>query len=223
MEEDQVQDDASHYEVSLTAGQAFIAFVLLLLSLAASFAFGVVIGRGQIDERLAVRRDPAIVTEGEVTDTDREASKLVDLGVEPGEVPTLTETAEETTTVVESVPIDPDTTPVETSTSRPLTETQATTTVIESSPAPVPVPVPAATGTGSYVAQLLSSSEAKVAEALAARLIDNGFSTAFVDRQQTPKGTLYRVRVRFSSEKDARAALDRLKPYSREEIWITKE
>ena len=33
-------DDQSHYEVSLTAGQAFVAFVLLLLSLAAAFAFG---------------------------------------------------------------------------------------------------------------------------------------------------------------------------------------
>src|SRR5256886_16248909 len=40
-------DDQSHYEISLTAGQAFVAFVLLLLSLAASFAFGLMISRAQ--------------------------------------------------------------------------------------------------------------------------------------------------------------------------------
>ena len=47
MSEEPITDDQSHYEVSLTAGQAFLAFVLLLLSLAASFAFGLMIGRGQ--------------------------------------------------------------------------------------------------------------------------------------------------------------------------------
>src|SRR5438045_8904044 len=40
-------EDQSHYEISLTAGQAFVAFVLLLLSLAASFAFGLMISRAQ--------------------------------------------------------------------------------------------------------------------------------------------------------------------------------
>ena len=57
-------DDQSHYEVSLTAGQAFVAFVLLLLSLAATFAFGLMIGRGQADERLVVRKEPAVINEG---------------------------------------------------------------------------------------------------------------------------------------------------------------
>ena len=56
-------DDQSHYEVSLTAGQAFLAFVLLLLSLAASFAFGLLIGRGQGDDKLTARKDAAVVTE----------------------------------------------------------------------------------------------------------------------------------------------------------------
>ncbi|MDQ6803364.1 MAG: hypothetical protein M3041_21385, partial [Acidobacteriota bacterium] len=40
-------EDQSHYEISLTAGQAFVAFVLLLLSLAASFAFGLMISHAQ--------------------------------------------------------------------------------------------------------------------------------------------------------------------------------
>src|SRR5712691_12221575 len=60
-------DDQSHYEVSLTAGQAFLAFVLLLLSLAASFAFGLLIGRGQADDKLTARKEqPAVVNEATV-------------------------------------------------------------------------------------------------------------------------------------------------------------
>jgi hypothetical protein len=63
MEEHHAVDDQSHYEISLTAGQAFVAFVLLLLSLAASFAFGLMIGKGQADERLVVRKETPVVTE----------------------------------------------------------------------------------------------------------------------------------------------------------------
>ena len=43
MEELHTADDQSHYEISLTAGQAFMAFVLMMLSLAAAFAFGLMI------------------------------------------------------------------------------------------------------------------------------------------------------------------------------------
>src|SRR4051794_16324734 len=74
-------DDQSHYEVSLTAGQAFVAFVLLLLSLAASFAFGLMIGKGQADERLVVRKEPAVINEGSVIASKKNDGKLIDLGV----------------------------------------------------------------------------------------------------------------------------------------------
>src|SRR5438094_9251465 len=73
-------DDQSHYEISLTAGQAFIAFVLLLLSLAASFAFGLMIGKGQGDERLVVRKEPSIVTEAWAI-PKKTPGKIVELGV----------------------------------------------------------------------------------------------------------------------------------------------
>ena len=63
MEEQHTADDQSHYEISLTAGQAFVAFVLLLLSLAASFAFGLMLGKGQADERLVVRKENPVVVE----------------------------------------------------------------------------------------------------------------------------------------------------------------
>src|ERR1700704_2205590 len=74
-------DDQSHYEISLTAGQAFIAFVLLLLSLAASFAFGLMIGKGQADERLVVRKEPAVIKEGNVLGAKKNEGKLVELGI----------------------------------------------------------------------------------------------------------------------------------------------
>src|SRR5436305_6115638 len=77
-----LSDDQSHYEVSLTAGQAFIAFVLLLLSLAASFAFGLMIGKGQADERLVVRKEPAVINEGPAKKTE---AKLVDRGIDNAE------------------------------------------------------------------------------------------------------------------------------------------
>src|SRR5580765_6172511 len=61
MSEEVAIDDQSqsHYEISLTAGQAFVAFVLLLLSLAASFAFGLMISRAQ--PALAATADAASV------------------------------------------------------------------------------------------------------------------------------------------------------------------
>src|SRR5437763_9708243 len=76
-----LHDDQSHYEISLTAGQAFIAFVLLLLSLAASFAFGLMIGKGQADERLVVCKEPAVINEGSVIASKKNDGKLIDLGV----------------------------------------------------------------------------------------------------------------------------------------------
>src|SRR6266702_2736695 len=80
MSEEQLIDDQSHYEISLTAGQAFIAFVLLLLSLAASFAFGLVIGRGQGEDRLVVKKEPAVISEGSAIATKKSEGRIVELG-----------------------------------------------------------------------------------------------------------------------------------------------
>src|ERR1051325_11505416 len=80
MEEQHHTDDQSNYEISLTAGQAFVAFVLLLLSLAASFAFGLMIGKGQADERLVVRKETPVVTEGALIPSKKESQgKIVEL------------------------------------------------------------------------------------------------------------------------------------------------
>src|SRR5687768_11407389 len=79
--EEQHHDDQSHYEISLTAGQAFVAFVLLLLSLAASFAFGLMLGKGQGDERLVVQKETPVVSEAAVI-PKKNQGKIVELGVE---------------------------------------------------------------------------------------------------------------------------------------------
>src|SRR4028119_1815535 len=78
--EEHTADDQSHYEISLTAGQAFIAFVLLLLSLAASFAFGLMLGKGQADDRLVVQKETPVVTEASLA--PKKAGDIVELGVQ---------------------------------------------------------------------------------------------------------------------------------------------
>lgn len=205
-----VADDQSHYEISLTAGQAFVAFVLLLLSLAAAFAFGLMIGKGQADDRLVVQKATPIVTEASLTPKKNEG-RIVELGVEAddfqaeAEEPAVTETAtadaEVTATVVEEVP-------------------PAATETAVATPAPQGKPAPAPALQVTTYAQLLSTSDQKVAENLAARLIDRGFTAAYVERGSTDKGPIYRVRVKFDSESEARAAEAKLKEFSKD-VWIT--
>jgi hypothetical protein len=221
MEELHVADDQSHYEISLTAGQAFAAFVLLLLSLAASFAFGLMIGKGQADDRLVVQKETPVVTEASLV-PKKSDGQIVELGVESSDFE-----AEATQT----------TAPTETTdTAAPATESSATATVVEetaspsgaagfSPPAdgglkaaapPVAAPAPRIT----TYAQLLSTSDQKTAERMAANLIDRGFTAAYVERGTSEKGPIYRVRVRFDSEPAARAAEPKLREFSKE-VWIT--
>jgi hypothetical protein len=181
--EDVLTDDQSHYEISLTAGQAFVAFVLLLLSLAASFAFGLLIGRGQTDDHLAIRKDTATVSEvaaapkkvvpkvAEVTNDDFKAP-----------APTITEGAAPAAAAPARVPAVPQ---------------------------------------NPVFAQLLSTSDQKTAEALAAKLIEGGFTAAYVERTNSDKDTVFRVRVKFPSDADAHAAEAKLKQFSKE-VWITR-
>ncbi|HEV7923160.1 MAG TPA: hypothetical protein VGR02_20450, partial [Thermoanaerobaculia bacterium] len=130
------QDDQSHYEISLTAGQAFLAFVLLLLSLAASFAFGLIVGRGQGDDRLVVRKEPAVVTEASLL--PKKDSHIVELGVaeEDFKAPAASSTAPVTQTA-EPAAVPP---PVveETPSAPPPLPPPA------SAPVPTPTPAPAA-------------------------------------------------------------------------------
>jgi cell division septation protein DedD len=187
---EELVDDQSHYEVSLTAGQAFLAFVLLLLSLAASFAFGLLIGRGQIDERLTARKEPAVVV-NEASAIPRKA-------------------------VAREVPVAKD------------EDFKEATIKEEPGVAPAPSPAVAAEAGGAtsapavpHFAQLLSTSDQKTAEALAAKLIDGGFTSAYVERGTTEKGMIFRVRVKFPSEPEARAAVTKLSQFSKD-VWITK-
>lgn len=183
----QIGDDSSHYEVSLTAGQAFIAFVLLLFSLAAAFAFGVIVGKGQLEDVVAADQKSSTAQQArivEIADDDkpREAAR------EPVNTPVIIEESQ--------LPA-----------SGPATLNQP--------PLP-PQRIP-------HFAQLLSTTDAKAAEDLATKLIEGGFPSAFVERTQSPRGIVHRVRVTFPSEADARAAVNRLKRFAAGEIWITRQ
>jgi SPOR domain len=218
-------DDQSHYEVSLTAGQAFVAFVLLLLSLAASFAFGLMIGKGQADERLVVRKEPAVINEGSVA-AKKNDSKLVDLGVGNDDFKAPAATTSSTTNPVTTATAPPST--ITEGTVVPLTNSAAVTTTAAAevvqkpvtkpaSPPPVAPAVKPVAPAGPAYAQLLVTSDQKTADALAAKAIDHGFMSTYVERS----GATFKVRVKFSSEAEARASEAKLKELSKD-VWIVK-
>ena len=191
MSDEQLTDDQSHYEISLTAGQAFIAFVLLLLSLAASFAFGLIIGKGQGEDRLVVKKEPAVITEASAAAVKKpDVGKIVELGAD--EFKAKTDTTKTTTT-----------TPAP-EIHEPAPQRDAAVPAAETAAVPV-------------YAQLLVSTDQKTAENLAATLIDKGFSTAYVERA----GAQFKVRVKFNSEAEARAAEAKLKEFAKD-VWIVK-
>jgi cell division septation protein DedD len=214
MEEHHAVDDQSHYEISLTAGQAFVAFVLLLLSLAASFAFGLMLGKGQADERLVVRKETPVVTEAALM-PKKNVGEIVELGVDDdfAVAETEIETTATTAPATDSAATTTTVTPIIEEEAAPPA---ATTTAPQPPPTTIvaaPVPVP-------HIAQLLSTGDQKTAEALAVRVINRGFNTAYVERGSTDKGAIYRVRVRFDSEAEARGAEPKLREFSKE-VWIT--
>ena len=254
MSDETGHEEQSHYEISLTAAQAFVAFVLLLLSLAASFAFGLLIGRGQGDDRLVVRKEPTVVTEASAI--PKKSGKIVELGVADDDfrakatqtdsattaAPVVTERAATTTdTATRGTPVSETSKPAPGS--EPTTATRAGTAQGTSMPAgakPAIQPSPAAPGAAHpaiskpaatdtthaakpspVYAQLLSTTDQKTAEALAAKLINSGFTAAYVDRATNEKGPVFRVRVSFSSETDARAAEPKLKEFAKD-VWIVK-
>lgn len=222
-------DDQSHYEVSLTAGQAFVAFVLLLLSLAASFAFGLMIGKGQADERLVVRKEPAVINEGSVVASKKNDGKLIDLGVgnDDFKAPAPATNSAATVTTAPAPTITEGTiTPLTESAPAPVTATAAP---IAEAPKPIAKPAapvaevskpaakPATVPAGPAYAQLLVTGDQKTADALAAKAIDHGFMTTYVERA----GTSFKVRVKFNSEAEARANEAKLKEISKD-VWFVK-
>jgi cell division septation protein DedD len=212
-------DDQSHYEVSLTAGQAFVAFVLLLLSLAASFAFGLMIGKGQADDRLVVRKEPAVINEGSVIASKKNDSKLVDLGVGNDEfkAPAPAASAPVVTTAPGATITEGTVVPLTASAPTPASVTTTAAAEVVQKPIAKPVAPPVAASTGPAYAQMLVTSDQKTADALAAKLIDHGFMSAYVERA----GTTFKVRIKFASEAEARASEAKLKELSKD-VWIVK-
>lgn len=203
MVDEPVQDDSSYYEISITAGQAFLAVVLMIASLAAAFAFGIVVGQARGGTRTITTTRPPVIVEGGSEDR----GTIVELGVEDEPFSSSTDTVleeseliEETTDTVD--PADP--------AGEPAGDPVVEPTPVDPSPA-----VP-------HFAQILSTTDRESAERLAARLIDADYTGAYVERAQTDGGMLYRVRIRFGSEAEARAAVAGLRGYAPGEIWISR-
>ena len=226
-------DDQSHYEVSLTAGQAFMAFVLLLLSLAASFAFGLLIGKGQSDDRLVVRKDPAAINEAAAAPAPRRVTPVAESEVSADDfqpsTPARSREARRQAAATEEaaalVPVITDGPPSsEGHAAIPVGLAQHQKVAV-TGPKPVPPAVKPLDGkplaTGPAYAQILSTADQKTADALAAKLIDGGFNSAYVERTVPEKGTAFRVRVYFPSESEARANESKLKEFSKD-VWIVK-
>lgn len=234
MSDDTVDDQSSHYEISLTAGQAFVAFVLLLLSLAASFAFGLMIGRGQGEDRLVVKHEPSVVTEASVI-PKKSAGKIVELGVADSDYKAPTDTAA-TDTASTGTPVITEGTVAAAATT--AAAAAASTDAAPAQPVPakaVPAPVAAPVKNpeparaaapverfGSVYAQLISTTDRKTAEALAVKAINAGYTAAYVDPgPSTEKGQVFRVRIKFSSEAEARAAEPKLREFAKD-VWIIR-
>ena len=222
-EEALTNDEQSHYEISLTAGQAFVAFVLLLLSLAASFAFGLMIGRGQGDERLIVKKEPTVVTEASVI-PKKGSGKIVELGVGEDDfnAPAKADTAAAAAPVVTETTASAAATETAEN-AKPVIETKspAAVSIVDQNAPKAQVKLPP--GVPLYqpaFAQLLSTGDQKTAEALAAKLINGGFTNAYVERGTNEKGPIFRVRVKFASEAEAKANEAKLKAFGND-VWIT--
>ena len=200
-----------------------MAFVLLLLSLAASFAFGLMIGKGQADDRLVVQKETPVVTEASLA-PKKSDGQIVELGVESSDF--QAEAATETTEPVAPVTEAMSTATVVEEAAPVVTEAAAETAAGQPAGTPAvhsaPATAPAAAPVRVTYAQLLSTSDQKTAERMAAGLIDRGFNAAYVERGTSAKGPIFRVRVKFDSEAAARAAEPKLREFSKE-VWITSK
>ncbi|MBW3564258.1 MAG: SPOR domain-containing protein [Acidobacteria bacterium] len=201
MAEEPIHADSSHYEISLTAGQAFMAVLLLLGSIVASFVFGAIVGTARGEERAAGRTAQPLSS---IEELDRSP-------IEPGakEDHSAPSSAEPATRVDEPSSIVEDESP------RPTVRTLPTSSPAGASP-------DRELSASPHDAQILSTTESAPAEALAARLIEAGFSSAYVARVPRDDSTLYRVRVRFEDEKSARDAVERLSAFAPGEVWVLR-
>jgi hypothetical protein len=147
-----------------------------------------------------------VINEGPAKKTE---AKLVDLGIGGTEdFKAKTETAVTTT----AAPLTTSSAP------EPAAPIQAPAP----SPAPVTTSQPPNVATSQPVyAQLLSTLDQKTADALAAKLIDGGFTSAYVERGAGDKGTMFKVRVKFPSEAEAKAAEAKLHEFSKD-VWIVR-
>ncbi|MGH9366766.1 MAG: SPOR domain-containing protein [Thermoanaerobaculia bacterium] len=194
----------THYQLSFTARQAMVFFVVCLLVLGLSFFFGLMAGlSGRPDDSAGPGQPPTTPPEAAPAPVAGEAVAAPEEGSSP-----------ESAGRLEEPPAAPRTAPA---------TLQAFEDRIgrESTAAPAIPTRPPAAGVWVQVASLTSRSEA---DALAARLSKSGYR-AQIAVAAGPKGRLFRVRVGpYRSEEEAGRMADRLR--SRERIrqtWIVRE
>jgi len=197
-------ESRSHYQLSFTSRQAVVFFVVCLFGLGLSFFLGLMTGLSGRPQRprsgpsAAAQTTPA---RGEEASGDAPGEPAVtpkDLAPEPAAavVPTLPAVLH----AFDDQPAEP--TPAPAPVSRPASGTTAA----------------AASGTWIQVASLGSRGDA---DALAGRLTRHGYR-AQTEPAQSPKGTVYRVRVGpYRSEDEAAHAVERLRRQERiQKPWI---
>ncbi len=212
--------EPSYYEVALTNRQVLIAFVALLVCLAAAFFSGVWIGQGAPGERGAstveARATPA---------PDPEIDQLSffsgrEAGARASATPALppTQTPEPTRAPAIVVPV-----PAATPTSTPApAPTAAPTAAPTRAPTPAPTRAAVAEAPSAVFVQVYSSSNGARAREIAAELRKAGFPVVLAEAL-AGGGTTFRVRVGpYPSRDQAEQAAVKLRRQHRLDTWVTE-
>ena len=222
-----MEEQRTHYQLSFTAKQALLLFVLLIGALGVAYFLGVMTGlsgrRGGPEQMAAVATTPTVTPE------PLEFPKAV-RGVAPGKVavpaataappPTPTSSSPSTTsiaggaaTATPGIQLFDDGPPA--SRAAPAAGAPATAASRGKPPAPAHV-----ADSSAFWVQALSANSEKEAHAKRDRLAAHGFPSAVVPGPG-PHGRVYRVRVGpFGTREEAQHAATRLKAREKLEPWI---
>lgn len=219
----------THYQLSFTARQAMVFFVLCLLALGLSYFFGLMTGLSSGSSKAASRAAALTATAvptGEATPAAAVAAEEpAPAGAEAP--PSLTRIAEQASGEPSNAPTAPAVLQTfEDRGAEEPTPTPAPAVAARAVPTPARAAAPpagkgAATGLWVQVASLTSRSDA---DSLVARLSRHGYKTQ-ISPLVGPKTRIYRVRVGpYRSEEEARRTTDRLRRQERlPDAWIVRE
>ena len=212
----------THYQLSFTARQAMVFFVVCLAALGLSYFFGLMTGLSDRPGTAAARVTPA-----------RTASPVPSAAAAPapegpfdapeagsrtriaGEAPAVAGAAAEGTPV-EGTP------PAVLQTFEDGGAEEPTPAAAVAAKTPVPAAVPEASGLWIQVASLTSSGEA---DALVRRLRRRGYHARIFPAAASPRGRVLRIRVGpYRTEEEASRAAEKLKRQEKiRQTWVVRE